>query len=69
MSQQKAVNWLYNQLSAQSEQYNLPKNFKKLFDKAKIMERQQMKNAWLDGYSFDSSNKDFQEYYEKNYKK
>ena len=64
MSKQTAVEWLFTML-------NNPKNdqvfAKKLLDKAKEMEKQQIIEAWEDGQnSFSSRNA--KQYYKENYK-
>ena len=67
MEKQTAVEWFYQRI--------LAKDIESVFEQAKEMEKQQIKNAWFDStIQFDNSaemtyKKDFEQYYNETFKK
>ena len=67
MEKQTAVEWFYQRI--------LAKDIESVFEQAKEMEKQQIKNAWFDStIQFDNTaemtyKKDFEQYYNETFKK
>lgn len=60
-----AVEWFFNEL--QRMQYFIGNDMLEAFKQAKEMEKQQIKDAWKDGYGGDTH--DENDYFDKNYGK
>jgi len=65
MKKQTAVEWLIqwskeNPVAFQSDYYAA-------IEQAKAMEKEQIEDAWHDGFRFDSKYKNFKEYYNETY--
>jgi len=60
MKKETAIEWLIGELNGYDEDCEI-------FRIAKAMEKEQIKDAWHDGFRFDSKYNNFKEYYNETY--
>lgn len=68
MAQQTAVEWLASEINSRGPKENNPPQWlQKLYEQAKAMEKEQIKNAANWGTLYSDSNKSAEQYYIENY--
>jgi hypothetical protein len=65
---QTAVEWLFNQMSNVAAGYVTELNEQEILNKAKEMEKEQIKDAWFDGVTNWDSEKEVEDYIKETFK-